>query len=161
MISSYQEVASRIKSELQTIEELVLKVQYTWSQIDKLSNHHEVFIDSVALNLHGFYSGFEKLFELIANHIDRQSPEGEYWHRELLHRMAQELSGVRPAVISSNSAEKLDEFRRFRHIVRNVYATHLDPEKIRPMVNTLPEFFPKVKAELLSFSEFLEEIAKS
>jgi len=29
-----------------------------------------LYLDSAALNLHGFYSGLERLFELIARHVD-------------------------------------------------------------------------------------------
>lgn len=29
----------------------------------------DIYLDSVALNLHGFYSGLERLFELVARHL--------------------------------------------------------------------------------------------
>jgi len=43
-----------------------------------------LYLDSAALNLHGFYSGLERLFELIARHVDGAIPSGETWHRDLL-----------------------------------------------------------------------------
>jgi len=50
-----------------------------WSQAQKLADERGAYLDSVALNLHGFYSGVERLFELIARHIDGTLPTGETW----------------------------------------------------------------------------------
>jgi hypothetical protein len=63
----------------------------------------------------------ERLFELIARHVDGALPGGEAGHRDLLQQMAQDMAGVRPAVHSQDSALALDEFQWFRHLVRNVY----------------------------------------
>jgi hypothetical protein len=35
------------------------------------------YLDSVALNLQGFYSGIERIFELIVLTVDRSRPAGE------------------------------------------------------------------------------------
>lgn len=116
-------------------------------------------MDSVALNLHGVYSGVERLFELIARHVDDRLPSGVNWHRELLKQMARDLSGTRPAVIGEDSAEVLDELRRFRHLVRNVYTVNLAPEKMVGLVSGLPASWSKLRAELLAFADFLEHLA--
>jgi hypothetical protein len=39
--------------------------------------------DGVALNLHGFYTGAERIFEEIAREIDGHRPGGPDWHRDL------------------------------------------------------------------------------
>lgn len=56
--------------------------------------------DAVALNLHGFYSGAEQIFEDIARTIDRGLPSGGEWHTSLLRQMAVEMGKLRPAVIA-------------------------------------------------------------
>jgi hypothetical protein len=121
----------------------------------------QAYVDSAALNLHGFYSGLERLFELIARHVDRNPPAGETWHRDLLQQMADEVPSVRPAVISQDNAHALDEFRRFRHLVRNVYTFNLIPDKMEPLTSTLPRLWPQVRAELLAFADFLEALAQA
>jgi hypothetical protein len=40
----------------------------------------EFYLDSVALNLHSFYTALERVFELIATTIDQEKPQGENWH---------------------------------------------------------------------------------
>lgn len=118
-------------------------------------------MESVALNLHGFYSGLERLFELIARHVDRALPAGEGWHHDLLQQMTKEIAERRPAVMSPESASMLDEFRRFRHLVRNVYTFNLVPQKMEPLIAALPGLWNQVNAELVAFADFLEELAQA
>jgi hypothetical protein len=73
--------------------------------------------DGVALNLHGFYTGAERIFEEIAREIDGHRPGGPDWHRDLLVQMSAEIPGIRPPVLSRETRECLDEYRRFRQLV--------------------------------------------
>lgn len=119
------------------------------------------YLDSVALNLHAFYSGLERLFELIARHVDGALPSGEAWHRDLLQQMAQDMARVRPAVLRQDSALTLDEFRRFRHLVRSVYTMSLLPEKMTGLMLALSTLWPALRAELLAFADFLEALGQA
>ncbi|WP_416672242.1 ribonuclease toxin HepT-like protein [Egbenema bharatensis] len=40
------------------------------------------------------------------------------------------IPSVRPAVLSFETRDRLDRYRGFRHVVRNVYTFNLDPEQI-------------------------------
>jgi len=71
----------------------------------------DYYLDGVALNLHSFYSGTERIFELIAANVDDILPKGENWHQELLKQMAEEITEVRPAAISDSVRLDLDEYR--------------------------------------------------
>ena len=53
-------------------------------------------------------------------------PQGFNWHQVLLEQMTNEIPDIRPAVISEVTYEALDEYRGFRHVVRNIYAFQLD-----------------------------------
>jgi hypothetical protein len=110
----------------------------------------------VALNLHGLYSGLERLFELIAVNVDGIKPDKKNWHSELLQRMAREVQQIRPAVISEKSYIKLDIYRGFRHVVRNVYIMNFDIVKLGKLVDEISEVFNIVRDELSAFAEFLE-----
>jgi len=158
MMALHQELAERIRGEVSELEGLVRRVLRAWSKVQNASPEQEFYLDSVALNLHGFYSGMERLFELIARRIDQKLPSGEAWHRDLLEQMAQDFSGVRPAVISQESAIGLDKFRRFRHLVQNIYVTSLRADKMLDLATALPAIWTKLRDELLAFSDFLEDI---
>jgi hypothetical protein len=148
-------LAARIRNELVDIEHVVGRVREGWQRARRSSDDY--YLDSVALNLHGFYAGLERSFELIAAQVDGARPEGENWHQVLLQQMSAEVLHVRPAVISELSREQLDEYRGFRHVVRNVYTWKFDPAKVEKLVSKLPEVFRQVRAELLAFADFLEQ----
>jgi hypothetical protein len=75
--------------------------------------------------------------------------------------MRTDKPGVRPAVISEETAEHLDAFRRFRHLVRNVYTFNLIPARMAPLLDVLPELWHQLRQELLAFSEFLAAVANA
>lgn len=160
MSTPYQEVAERIHGELSDLEWVVRRALRAWSQAQKEPGE-QAYLDSVALNLHSFYSGLERLFELVARHVDRELPTGETWHRDLLEQMTRDLADVRPAVIGHANGSALDEFRRFRHLVRNVYTMNLAPDRMTGLLSTLPELWSGLRAELLAFAGFLEALSQA
>lgn len=119
-------------------------------------SNDDLYIDAVALNLHGFYSGAERIFTHIAEVIDDNPPRGESWHLLLLQQMMREIPKIRPSVISIETGAKLDEYRRFRHVVRNVYTHNFDPIKIGKLVADALPLFERLKAEVSAFADFLE-----
>jgi hypothetical protein len=118
-----------------------------------------LYVDSVALNLHSFYAGLERLFKMIAVAIDGNVPQGQNWHQVLLDQMAAEVPSVRPALISEGTRRMLDEYRGFRHVVRNVYAFRFDLAKVGNLVQDVSAVFSQARAELLAFADFLDQQA--
>jgi hypothetical protein len=148
-------LAQRIRAECRELARLVERAQEGWSRAQRSSD--DLYVDSVALNLHSFYAGLERLFEMIGATVDNNVPQGANWHRVLLEQMAAEFPAVRPAVISDETHQALDAYRGFRHVVRNVYAFRFDLEKVHQLVQGIPEGFSQVRAELLAFADFLEQ----
>ena len=148
-------LAERIRQELGEISRVVTRTSEGWERARR--SNDDYYLDSVALNLHGFYSGFERLFTQIAEVVEGDLPHGESWHQLLLRRMMTEVPMIRPAVISKETGAKLDDYRGFRHVVRNVYAYKFDPVKLEKLVKGSPEIFAQLKAELLAFAAFLEK----
>jgi len=151
-------LARRIQDEFAELVQVVDRVKKGWQQAQRSAD--DLYLDSVALNLHGFYAGLERLFELIAATVDGSVPRGANWHQILLEQMAAEIANIRPAVISEDSREALDEYRAFRHIVRNIYTYKFDPVKVQHLVERIPGVLEHVRSELLAFADFLEQQAK-
>ena len=148
-------LAARIRNELTELERVAARVAEGWERATR--NVDDYYLDGVALNLHGFYSGLERIFELIAATINGDKPTGENWHQALLQQMATEKPELRPAVISRETLDFLDEYRGFRHVVRNVYTYNFEIAKLRKLVADLPMTLLHVHAELSAFAEFLEQ----
>ena len=151
----HRNLFERIRGEVSDLELVIARATRAWSLVLKSPDEY-AYIDSVALNLHSFYSGVESLFELIARHVDRSLPNGEAWHRGLVEQMQADRPDIRPAVISRDTATAIDEFRRFRHLVRNVYTINLRPDRINGLMTSLPQLWSQLRAELLAFADYLE-----
>jgi hypothetical protein len=150
-------LVERIRAESKDLDRSAQRVQSSWSQGSSAPRNQDIYLDSVALNLHSFYTGVERLFELIVRYLDGVQPGGANWHRDLLVLVSREVAGRRPAVISAEVATALDEFRRFRHLVRNVYTANLVPDRIHPLVLALPRLWRQLGTELQAFADFLEK----
>lgn len=59
-------------------------------------------------------------------------------------------------MISRQLSQRLDEYRGFRHVVRNVYTFHFDIAKLEKLVLGVEETFAHVRVELLAFADFLD-----
>lgn len=148
-----QVVCSIIQEEFHQITELPARINAGWSKASQMND--DLYLDSVALNLHGFYSGIEKIFETIAERIDDALPAGEDWHKQLLMQMSLEIKLIRPPVISKKTYELLNVYRGFRHVVRNVYTFNLSSEKLDPLVRNLEETYLGLKSDIDSFCKFI------
>ncbi|HED03416.1 MAG TPA: hypothetical protein ENI60_01445 [Candidatus Fraserbacteria bacterium] len=67
MNERFLRLARRLADELSELEQVVKRAQEGWRRVQQSSD--DFYLDSVALNLHGFYAGLERLFELIATTI--------------------------------------------------------------------------------------------
>ena len=159
MIESYIVLAERIRKELEDLERLVVRANRAILTAKTNPQDADLFLDSASLNMHDVYSGFERVFKQIAATVDGSVPTSAEWHRELLEQMGLDLPKVRPPVLSSESIQSLDEYLRFRHVVRNVYTFSFDPERIGRLVTELEAVFDQIRQELSVFAEFLETVS--
>jgi len=67
----YIELSQRIRGECNELEYVIQRALRAWSQAQRIPDEQVAYLDSVALNLHGFYSGLERLFELIAETVEK------------------------------------------------------------------------------------------
>lgn len=112
------------------------------------------------MNLHDFYAGLERIFQRIDAVVDGQIPTGSHWRLTLLRQMQADVENLRPPVLSAKTVQLLDEFLRFRHVVRNIYAFQFEPEQIERLVAQLRPAFEQAQEELLLFASFLERVGK-
>jgi hypothetical protein len=70
--------------------------------------------------------------------------------------MSKEVEGIRPAVISLETMKFLDEYRGFRHVVRNIYTFQFNEAKLKKLVMGAKDSFSQVRAEILAFTNFME-----
>jgi hypothetical protein len=159
MIARYQTLARRIQLEIEELERTQAVIERHWQTARRTTTDPDAYLNSVALNLHTFYSGLERIFELIALELDGGLLGGDAWHTELLRQIALDVPDVRPCVIRPDTAAQLDEYRKFRHRIRNIYTTNLDADRMAHLVVGLATLWPQIREELTAFIGFLRQLA--
>ncbi|MCS6949258.1 MAG: hypothetical protein NZ520_02220 [bacterium] len=152
----YRILAARIRAELADIERLVAKAERAAALI-RQHPEEELYVDAAAHNLHDFYSAVERLLLQIARTVDRSVPSGERWHRDLLEQMRLPVSAVRPPVLSEEVSFQMEEYLRFRHVVRHVYSFRIDPQRVLSLVEAVRPLFQRLTQQLNQFTQMLEQ----
>ena len=75
MKTAYTAIAERIRREIPDLRREVNKDHCSWQRAQKIDD--DAYIGSVALCLHGFYTGVERILEVIAGSIDLSIPFGD------------------------------------------------------------------------------------
>jgi hypothetical protein len=153
MMKKYLVLTSKIDEELLEIGKLAERALKAWDLA--CGKNDDLYLDSVALNLHGFYTGIEKIFEMIAKNIDGSVPVEDSWHMELLKQMAMEIQQLRPRVIRKETLSLLNDYRGFRHIVRNIYTYHISIGKLAPLMEELPRTLSLLNEDLHEITSLL------
>ncbi|MBF0450201.1 MAG: hypothetical protein HQK75_05825 [Candidatus Magnetomorum sp.] len=156
MKNTHRVLMGRILQEKKDIHLVIEKIERL-IKIAKTSND-DAYFDAVALNLHGFYTGVERIFKDIAKTIDNESPSRSDWHKQLIFQMSADIPGVRPKVITTKTRYCLDEYRSFRHVVRNVYTFSFRFSRLTELAEESRSCYQNVFNDLDSFVEFLKEL---
>lgn len=161
MIPPYQTLIQRITTEWSAVCRVADRAKQNYLQAESHKTDQELYLEAISLNLHGFYSGLEHIFEWIARQIDGVVPSGYAWHQELLTQMTLQIPGIRPAVIQKETQVVLQEYLGFRHVVRNVYSWDLQPDKIAKLIHLLPSTLELLEQDLTRFRRFLTSASRA
>lgn len=157
-------VATRIKEELDNVKSLVKELSDRGLSGSKknirlaLPQGDTFLLRAVGSILHDFYVAAENIFETVAREIDEALPIDSKWHRKLLLQMSMDIPDVRPPLISKETVAKLDEFRAFRHVFRNVYGYNLSAERIIELLNKFPHTADCLEKEVYAFIKNMKEV---
>ena len=147
----------KISEELIKLVELVNRVNRLLLLIQQ--NDDPIYLDGLmsglALYVQNFYTGVERVFALIAKQMDGVTPSSADWHIQLLGQLLVPVPNVRPAIISQDTYEQLNEFRGFRHVSRNLYAYDLDHQRIIDLANKLIGCHQIFMEDMKKFDAFL------
>jgi len=155
----YAALAGRVRQAMIDLKRVVDRAEELLEKANRTGD--DGYLDGAALNLHGFCAGAERIFEDIARNIDDNVPSGPEWHRDLLLQMSATIDDVRPAIINSDTRYCLDEYRGFRHVVRNVYTFNLRPSRLNELIQDLRNCYESLVKEIEVFLEFLDDILQT
>lgn len=119
----------------------------------------KIYEESLALKLHNFYTGCERIFQKIADDINGGTSHSADWHRRLLKSMSLEIEKLRPPVISKDTEKSLGECLAFSHVVRNIYGFEIDSERLKRLTERLNKTYKELEKELNAFLLFLKKLS--
>lgn len=146
------------------------ELRQDWSAVDRLIDQAQEYatlwrssppkykgmgLNALALALHHLYSAIEAGFERIAKRLDESMPEGGECHADLLRQMAIDVTGLRPALLDTELLRRLDEYRRFRHVVRKGYEHEYEWARMEHLVSGLPQLQSNLRTAVDRFDRFL------
>jgi predicted nucleotidyltransferase len=142
-----------VEDELVALERIVNAVQEGVGSLEEPPS--QFAMQALASYLHQFYTGCERILERIAVTVDGGLPGGAFSHANLLAQMAQELPGIRPAILNGALWLRLQDYLAFRHFFRHAYGYTLDWTKLRPLVTSLSETQTDLQSQLRAALEAL------
>ena len=143
-----------IDRELAQIAAVVAEGRETLEQLDGSPTTLE--LRGIGSILRDFYTGIEQIMEHVATTFDGEIPVGA--DSQLLDRMTSEIESVRPAVLSSDLADALRPYLRFRHLFRNIYGTQLRWELCRGLATGMDDVWEKFHGEMAAFKDVLKSL---
>ncbi len=146
-----------LQTEIRADLQAIIQAYHALNQLTNRLAEPEVTI-AVAYYLHVIYGLFENLFRRVAVAFGNQIADQEQWHLQLLQRMALDIPGVRPPLISPDLYESLDELRRFRHLFRNAYIINFDPDRLAIVLKHAHLIEPLFQHDIERFLAFLESM---
>lgn len=143
---------AEIKAQLEKIERVYLELE---DRAGQMQPELPTPIESTAYQLHNLYNAVEDLFKVVANAFENHVTDLSQWHTELLRRMSLKISGVRPALLSQETADQLNELRAFRHFFRHAYNIRLDFRRVEQNLEVAQNVRPLLRRDVTAFLQAL------
>ncbi|MGI0479519.1 hypothetical protein ACN4EE_01880 [Geminocystis sp. CENA526] len=158
--SQILEIITDINNELSRMDQLEKEIKETYEKIPQYPELITMLHESLALKLHNFYTGCERIFQIIADELNGGKPSSFDWHRRLLERMANEQID-RPCVITIDTVKQLKDYLGFRHIVRNIYGFELDTNRLKILIDNYFIVWHNFKEDINNFLAWLDQLKDS
>ena len=158
------ELKKKLALFLAEFEYQVSEINSIYAKIEKKLNFLErkevsmEMVESTGYWLHNLYCAFEDLFKVVAGFWENDVGTDESFHIHLLKRMQVRIKGIRPALLSKDSFENLNELRGFRHVFRHAYSYGLDDQRVLTLLQHVLSKKDLIMEDLLKFQDDIASI---
>lgn len=141
-------LTSDVDTQMTLIESIFARLE---KRAAGLEPDDEARLESVAYQIHNLYNAVEDLLKIIAAHFENQIADTARWHTALLYRMAQEITGVRPLLLSQETYRLLNGLRGFRHFFRHAYAIPIEYAQLQINLDKVRRLHPRLREDVNRF----------
>ncbi|MEW5691865.1 MAG: hypothetical protein AB1765_01060 [Candidatus Hydrogenedentota bacterium] len=141
-------VKEKVYAEMENITKVLSEIE----KVKDIPFKQLVVIVGIGGYLQNAYTGMENILKQLLSHKNIPIPDTPTWHRDLLS-----LS-VEHNFISREIADKIDEYRVFRHFFTHAYGFLIEWEKLKPLMDHISEVYSKFKREIDRYLEVIPEI---
>jgi len=158
------ELKKKLALFLAEFEHQVSEINSIYAKIEKRLDFLErkevsmEMVESTGYWLHNLYCAFEDLFKVVAGFWENDVGTDESFHIHLLKRMQVRIKGIRPALLSKDSFENLNELRGFRHVFRHAYSYGLDDQRVLTLLRHVLSKKAIIMKDLRKFQDDIASI---
>lgn len=152
------QLAADLRQELEALDRIVTEAAQCVAQMGSRAPT-SLELRGAGDIVHDYYNAVERYLERVAVEMNGGLPAGPDSHARLLQRMTRELPDVRPALLSTDVARRLDEYLRFRHLFRHRYGFELEWSRLEPLLSGISALSPDLRRELEVFEALVRELA--
>lgn len=92
----------------------------------------------------------------MATYFENNITDTARWHTALLQRMTQEITEIRPALLSGETYKLLNGLRGFRHFFRHAYGAKIEYEQLKINLDKAVNLLPSLATDIERFIQKLE-----
>jgi len=149
-----QELVEDIENDLKRLNSVHANLEKSRELLEKRDYSEDVyykFLEAASTELHGLYTGTEKVFERIIIFNTGQRPQGKEFHKSILKTIHAELE-----LTTDGTNRFLEELSSFRHLFRHAYGIELNPAEIIESTRRTCLAWPFLRNELECFVRALK-----
>jgi hypothetical protein len=143
-----------LEAQLQLIETIDRKLR---DRAEGLTPNDDIRLESIAYQIHNLYGATEDLLKIVAIYFENNISDTQQWHSALLNRMRSPISGIRPALLSTETFALLNSLRGFRHFFRHAYGTNIEYGQLLFNLEKARKIFPHLEKDIREFIGQLTE----
>lgn len=156
--AALKRVIDRIHDDLVRVGSVAIQLE---ESLEMLLNRHQLnltpaflqrVMEATAVELHGFYTGTEKIIERMVEYKTGSLPTGKSSHQDLLI-LAKDIG-----LLNESQYTFLRDLGAVRHFVRHSYGKELDLEALVKTTQSVLNTWPSLDATLTSHQQTLVEL---
>ena len=131
-------IKEKVHAEMENIAVVLAELE----KVKDRSQKELVVLVGMGAYLQNIYTGMENILKQILLHKSSPIPDTPTWHKDLLN------SAVEHNIITNGIADKIGKYLFFRHFFTHAYGFLLDEEKLKPLMDHIPNVYSEFKREI-------------